>query len=419
MEKIKKYLTIFSLGLAGGAIYILPYIKYVFYDQQMQVMGITNAQSGMILSVYAITAVILFPLGGILADKIPVKKLMLFSLIATTILTFLYAFTLDFKLSLIIWVCLAFTTGTTWWPSLIKAVGKTGPPEEAGRTYGIYYACNGICAALINAIALWGSTLSNNAEKGFFIAIALVGGGTVLAAIMIFLFYNEDNSTSKNAESNDEKFKLADVGKVIKNPHTWLLGVVIFASFTIYASASYFTPYLIDVVGISPEGSGIYAIIRTYIFMLLAPVGGYMCDKVLKTTANWFMMAFATVALLYVGVLMIPSSASVTFASVYTLIPGAIVMAEYGVAWSILRELDIPAIVIGTAIGLSSILGWLPDIFMHTMFGRWLDVYGNQGYTYIFMYLTVIALLGFACGFIVQRNNRRKKLASIEKSAGL
>ena len=412
MEKFKKYLTILSLGLAGGAIYILPYIKYVFYDQQMQVMGINNAQSGMILSVYAITAVILFPLGGIIADKIATKKLMLFSLIATMILTFVYAFTLDFKLSLVIWVCLAFTTGTTWWPSLIKAVGKTGTPEESGRTYGIYYACNGICAAAINAVALWGSTLSTNIEKGFFIAMALVGGGTLLSAIMIFFFYNEDNKVVEGAPVDDEKFKFSDVGKVVKNPQTWLLGVVIFASFTIYASSSYFNPYLIDVVGVSPEGSGIYAIIRTYLFMLLAPVGGFMCDKVLKTTANWFMMAFATVALLYVGVLMIPSGVSVTFASIYTLIPGAIVMAEYGVAWSILREMDIPAPVVGTAIGISSLLGWLPDVFMHTMFGRWLDAYGNVGYRYIFIYLTVVALLGFACGFIVQKKNRRKKLAN-------
>ena len=28
--KVKKYLTVMTLGLAGGSIYFLPYIKYIF-----------------------------------------------------------------------------------------------------------------------------------------------------------------------------------------------------------------------------------------------------------------------------------------------------------------------------------------------------------------------------------------------------
>jgi hypothetical protein len=45
-SKSSKYLTLFALGIAGGCIYILPYIKYTFYDAQMAAMNITNAQSG-------------------------------------------------------------------------------------------------------------------------------------------------------------------------------------------------------------------------------------------------------------------------------------------------------------------------------------------------------------------------------------
>ena len=42
--KVKKYLTVMTLGLAGGSIYFLPYIKYIFYDVQIASMGITNTQ---------------------------------------------------------------------------------------------------------------------------------------------------------------------------------------------------------------------------------------------------------------------------------------------------------------------------------------------------------------------------------------
>ena len=48
--KLKKYITVVALGLAGGSIYFLPYIKYVFYDAQIAAMGINNTQSGLLLS---------------------------------------------------------------------------------------------------------------------------------------------------------------------------------------------------------------------------------------------------------------------------------------------------------------------------------------------------------------------------------
>ena len=56
----RKYLTLIVLGAAGGAIYTLPYIKYVFYDAITNVLGISNAQSGFLLSMYAIGCVILY-----------------------------------------------------------------------------------------------------------------------------------------------------------------------------------------------------------------------------------------------------------------------------------------------------------------------------------------------------------------------
>ena len=53
-SKARKYLTIIALGLAGGSIYFIPYVKYVFYDAQLAAMGINNTQSGLLLTMYTI-----------------------------------------------------------------------------------------------------------------------------------------------------------------------------------------------------------------------------------------------------------------------------------------------------------------------------------------------------------------------------
>jgi|GEM_PF-5318265 len=69
MSKGRIFITLCALGAAGGSIYIIPYIKYVFYDQQLNVMGISNAQSGLLLTVFAITAIVLFIPGGLMAGE--------------------------------------------------------------------------------------------------------------------------------------------------------------------------------------------------------------------------------------------------------------------------------------------------------------------------------------------------------------
>ena len=79
-SKLKKYMTIIALGLAGGSIYFLPFVKYVFYDAQIAAMGISNTQSSLLLTMYSIGNTILYIPGGILADKISSKKALVVSL---------------------------------------------------------------------------------------------------------------------------------------------------------------------------------------------------------------------------------------------------------------------------------------------------------------------------------------------------
>lgn len=93
-ENIKKYLTLIVLGLAGGSIYIFPYLKYVFYDPIIEVLHISDTQSGLLLTMYAIGCVILYIPGGILADKMNPKKALLMSLSVATVLTAIFAATI-------------------------------------------------------------------------------------------------------------------------------------------------------------------------------------------------------------------------------------------------------------------------------------------------------------------------------------
>ncbi|PID75869.1 MAG: MFS transporter [Deltaproteobacteria bacterium] len=402
----KKYLTIFALALSGGSIYTLPYIKYVFYDTQLEVMGITNTQSGFLISMYAIGCILSYIPGGIITDKISPRKALSFSLFGTAVLGMIYAFSFNYIVSLVVWLLFALTTAFVFWTSLLKAIGMAGDSEEQGRLYGIYYAGNGITGAIVNSLALKAFSMGSSPRESLFLAVTVMCVGITIAGILVY-FLLDDQKGEKIAD--EDKFKFDAVGRLLKSPMLWCFSLVVFSGYAIFSSTSYFTPYLTNVVGLSVEESGVYAIIRSYFFYLLAPIGGYLADRVLRSTSKLFLILFAILAGTICGAMFLPASMGITAISVYTLLPGAFGLMLYGLVFSVVRELGIPLKVAGTAIGVASIIGYMPDFFFSALFGSWLDAYGNNGYNFIFTFLTSVAVVGFICSLIIYLSWNKKR----------
>lgn len=388
---LRKYLSIFSLSLAGGSIYTLPYIKYVFYDTQIEVMGISNTQSGFLLSMYALGCILSYIPGGLIADKISPRKAISFSLFGTAILGILYGLTFSYATALVIWFLFALTTAFVFWTALMKAIGMAGDSSEQARLYGIYYAGNGIAAAAINSLSLKAFSMGSSPRESLFYAVAVMSVSILISGALVLVVLKEGKTESRA----EDKFDFSAVKDLAKNPMLWCFSLIVFSGYAIYSSTSYFTPYLTNVIGLSVEESGVYSIIRSYLFYLLAPFAGYLADKVFHSSARLFLILFILLAVVIAGVLGLPDTMSVTAISLYTLLPGALGLMLYGLVFSVVREAGIPFKVAGTAIGLASIIGYTPDFFFSAMFGSWLDAYGNnRGYAMIFTFLAVVAAMG-------------------------
>lgn len=406
-SKARKYLTIIALGLAGGSIYFIPYVKYVFYDAQLAAMGINNTQSGLLLTMYTIGNMVLYIPGGYLADKVSTKKALIISLVATSVLTWVYAFSLNFVVSMIIWLGLSFSTAFVFWSALMKAVRIVGTEEEQGFMYGLYYACNGIAAALTSFISLYAYNTAGEDIKSGFVRGVNASGVVVLIAAICLVFLMKEDAGKVTTESDDDKISLPMVGKVLKSPVVWILSIVILCGYGLKSSVSYFNPYLTEVVGVSAVNSGIFSIINNYLLLLLAPVGGILADKVFKSTCKWLSVSFVILAVLFGGVLLIPSDISPMVASIYTLLPGAVTMMMYGVVFSSVSEAGISRTMTGTVIGISSIIGYLPDSIYSVIFGKWLDNKGAAGYTNIFIFLVASGIIGAVLAFWIYRHGKR------------
>ncbi|MEG0051436.1 MAG: MFS transporter [Terrisporobacter sp.] len=408
MEKLKKYMALIALSLSGGSIYLLPYLKYIFYDQMISVMEITNTQMGTMVSMYAVGCMCLYIPGGILADKFSAKKSLIISLILTAILTIAYGVTLDYKLSMIIWLLLSATTAFVFWTSLMKAIGQIGGEEEQGRMYGIYYAGNGLTQAICNSIALTVFSKFDNPQVGLKMAVFTMAAANIFSAVMVY-FFIEDTKKDKTESLSSEQFDLSMAKKIVKMPIVWLVSFAILCSYSVFTTSTYFTPYLTEVVGVSEEMSSIIAIIRSNLFLVVcAPLGGYIADK-LKYTSKWFVIGNTLNAIFFFLIVIAPKSSQMILIFL-TLIPSALGYMVYGVAFSIVGECKFPVFITGTVIGLASIIGYLPDFYMHNICGVLLDKMGSNGYNYIFLLLGVICSIGALLSYMI-----RKKLKNEEK----
>lgn len=149
-------------------------------------------------------------------------------------------------------------------------------------------------------------------------------------------------------------------------------------------------------------------VIRTYGFTFIGILGGWLADKVIKSTSKLLIIVHAFVLVGYFGLMFLPLTA--TSATAFTLLLPAIVMTAYTIRYSITREMPIDPRLIGTTIGVASFLTWLPDVVNPVILGSFLDKWGNDGYNYIFVYLMACTvLLMFFCGIVVRMYAKMKK----------
>ena len=63
--------------------------------------------------------------------------------------------------------------------------------------------------------------------------------------------------------------------------------------------------------------------------------------------------------------------------------------------------------IFGTAAGLLSVVGFMPDVFIHTWYGSMIDAQGTAAYSGIFTIEIVLAVIGIFCLFMLLRTVKK------------
>lgn len=389
----KNIFTIIMIAFGGAIIYGLPYFRYDYYDAYLNAYNLTNTQMGIFGSIYGVFGMISYLFGGYVADRVSIKKLIVLSLLGTGLGGFVHLLPLSFVQLSVLYAFWGFSSLFAFWPSCVKAVRILSDSDSQGKAFGMFEGGRGVAAAISATTAV------------IVFRIGMKSMGDILGMRYIIIFYSIATIlcgvviqfNMKNEIVNDgEKVTFKDIGAVIKLPAVWIIAIVTFCNYVFTLSLYYFVPYATSLLGMSVTAAAFLAAMKRYISPISNIGGGYLGDKF--GTSNILFYSFIVIAVSTAGILLLPIENKqiiiIGFSAIY-IISYLFYQVNYSLTWSMMGEGAIPEKYSGTAAGLISTIGYLPDIFISLLAGKLLDTYpGATGYRYFFTFLIVALLIG-------------------------
>ena len=416
-------LYITTIIIAGEAIFSLPFlIQRVFKPTLLDVFEITNLQLGFAFSAYGIIALIAYLLGGPLADRFSPRWLMVGALVTTAVGGFYFA-TIPTGWALnALFAYWGVTTILTFWAAMIKATKAWGGTRSQGLAFGILDGGRGLCAAALGSLALvvFTALLPEDVANATLIertealrqAIYIATGFTFFAAALVWWVIPSelDEEADEAVDLDEESGELEGVARVIlvlKNPLIWLQGLILISAYCCFKSVDNLGLFAKDALNFNDVEAASVSELSLWIRPFAAFAIGLLGDRIGATKG---------ITGCFVGLIIgytIPAFGWVTPSHSWALWlmvveTGVMVFGLRGLYFAILGQTKTPANLIGTAVGVISIIGYLPDIFMGSLMGAFNQSYpGGLGHQYIYITLLGISVMGLGASISFSRLARR------------
>jgi sugar phosphate permease len=398
MNTRKRLLAMVALVVAGEMIFSLPFhLPRYLRPSVLEGFNLTNSELGDIFAVYGVTAMLAYFPGGLIADKFNPKILIIISLVATAI-GGIYLATFPGVIGLaILYAYWGITTIFLFWAGLMKSTREWGGDEAQGRAFGFLEGGRGLAAAIFASIAVWlfaqgipTLELINQEDRRQALSsvIFLYTGLTFLAAISVAIWL-------PNNEKKDTYTPLkTSVLKMLLRLEIWLIAVVITCAYCGYKGLDNYALYAHQVLGMSEVESASFISKTAYLRIFAAISAGLLADRIQANKTLIFLFFTLLLSYSFLGIWGGPEEL-IYFIIINVIITLLAVFALRGVYFAMLEETKIPERNTGSAVGLVSVVGYTPDIFLAPIGGRILDASpGAEGHLNYFWLLSVISLIG-------------------------
>ncbi|PPK94024.1 sugar phosphate permease [Nonlabens xylanidelens] len=311
-----------------------------------------------------------------------------------------------------------FTTIFLFWAAMIKATRVWGGTSRQGLAFGLLDGGRGLVSfafgwlgiLIFSILFIDGTETASLLErKSAYQYVVIITSIIValIAILLIFILKDNDSDTARSPKISNRQI-LKNYIAVLKIPSVWLLMVIILCAYTGYKITDIYSQYANEVMGYSETESAAIGSNLLGIRIIIGIIIGLLADK----TRSSFMMIISF-AITILGALIFASGQiepHTTLLFGFTIITVATgVYAFRTLYFSAIQEGKIPMAVTGTAVGLMSIVGFTPDIFMGPIMGILIDNSpGELGFQKVFLMLSIFALIGFIASYAFHYINTKK-----------
>ncbi len=411
---LRRILMMVALVVAGEAVFFLPFVfPRVFRPTILEVFNLSNTELGEAFACYGLVAMAAYALGGPLADLFSPRRLLAIALVSTAVGGVVLWCIPSLQTLKWIYGYWGFTTIALFWSALIRATREWGGQFSQGAAFGLLDGGRGLFAAATGSVlvAIYASLLPYQIEsaslatrtvalKRVILVIVII---TVGAAMLTVLFLPKHTPA---AAANRPKMTLRGMLHIATMPVVWLQAIIIICAYVGYKATDDFSLYAKEVLHVNEVEA---AKIGTYSLWMRPPAAiaaGFLADRfsVTKITIASFLLLIAGSAVLatptMTGSMYVPYMLTVVCASLG-------ICALRGLYYAVMEEIHVPLAFTGSAVGLVSVIGYTPDVFMGPAMGYLLDRSpGAGGHRDVFLMVAAFAVVGLIATVMLIRFNR-------------
>lgn len=419
MSKPRRAFYMFGLILAGEAVFALPFhVARFFRPTVLEVFSLSATELGAAQGIYGIVAMLAYFPGGPLADRFPARTLLAASLWTTAAGGLYMASFPDFQGALWLWGFFGVTTILLFWAALIRATRDWGGDVAQGRAYGLLDSGRGLLAAGLASVGVllfslsfpegYGAASFEDKRQALRLIILGYTAVTALAGLFVWFALADPGADRKQAEMRSRPRAgrvTADIVRVMKLPAVWLQAIVIVCAYVGYKGFDNYSLFAVQAYGLDEVAAAGVVTLASWLRPVAALAAGLLGDR--HTISRITVLAFVLLLgsnVFFAATTPIPGATAILLGN--TLLACAAFFGLRGLYYALFEEARVPAAVTGTAVGLVSVIGFTPDIFVNYVAGALIDATpGVGGHQHFFWFLSAFSALGVLASYSLMRIN--------------
>ena len=311
----------------------------------------------------------------------------------------------------ILWGLWGLTTILLFWAAMLRATREWGGVSSQGRAYGLLDGGRGLLAALIASasVVIFAALLPSDIASATpeqraaaFSAVIWVFTGLTLAIALLVWVVVPDNAPQADSEVQP-KLSLDGVHGAGRMPVVWLQAVIVVCAYVGYKATDDFSLLARDALGFDEVAASGIGALSFWIRAIAAVGAGYLGDRVdsSRVIAWGFAILIAGSLVIASGVL-VPGVGWMLITTIVATSVG--IYALRGVYFALLAEGAVPLAFTGSAIGMVSVVGFTPDVFMGPLMGVLLDNSpGMLGHQHVFAAVAMFGTVGLIATIAFRR----------------